>query len=171
MSEHSIRINYRAEINEIMSLVADYTNTKMITRHSKASVLDISRAMADWSISSVAITDEENKHVIGVLTERDIVRGIANGIHPEKITAGSLMSTNILFVKNDQPIEEAARVMIKKKIRHLLVEDAYHTVVGIITTTDLARYLKQRTGKQRISNESEQQQSSDFLSEAWELFF
>lgn len=155
-----------------MSIVEDYMNAKTITRDSKASVLDISRAMTDWNISSVAITDEENKRVVGVLTEKDVVKGIANGIHPEKITADSLMSTHILSIRNDQPIEEAARIMIKKKIRHLLVEDSYHEVIGIITTTDLARYLKERTRKESSSSVLEQQeQSSEFLSEAWELFF
>jgi predicted transcriptional regulator len=156
-----------------MSIVEDYMNAKMITRHSKVSVLEISRAMIDWNISSVAITDED-KRVVGVLTERDMIRGIANGILPEKITAGSLMSAHILSIRNDQPIEEAARIMIKKKIRHLLVEDAYHEVIGIITTTDLARYLKERTRKESSTNVSDQQQhqqSSEFLSEAWELFF
>jgi hypothetical protein len=49
-------------------------NRRMITRDSKArNILEISKAMTDWKISksSVAITDEKGKQVIGILTERD----------------------------------------------------------------------------------------------------
>jgi CBS domain-containing protein len=155
-----------------MSSVKDYVNTRVVSRDSKASVLEVAKAMVDWSISSVAITDEEeNKKVVGILTERDIVKSIAKGVPPDGITAGSLMSSSILSIRNDQPIEEAALLMIRNKVRHLLVEDpARQRVIGIITTTDLARYLKHRM-KQTAAREDEKEQSSELLSEVWELYF
>jgi predicted transcriptional regulator len=157
-----------------MSSVEDYLNTRMVARDSKASVLEVAKAMVDWSISSVAITDdEENRKVVGILTERDILKSIAKGVPPDGITAGSLMSSPILSIRNDQPIEEAARLMIRNKVRHLLVEDpARHGIIGIITTTDLARYLKHRMKETAASGEDEkEQQSSELLSEVWELYF
>jgi signal-transduction protein with cAMP-binding, CBS, and nucleotidyltransferase domain len=157
-----------------MGSVEDYMNTRMVRRDSKASVLEVAKAMVDWNISSVAITDdEESKKVVGILTERDIVKSIAKGVPPDGITAGSLMSSPILSIRNDQPIEEAALLMIRNKVRHLLVEDpARQRVIGIITTTDLARYLKQRM-KESASreDEKEQQSSSELLAEVWELYF
>jgi predicted transcriptional regulator len=169
-----------------MSSVEDYMNTRMVMRDSKASVLELAKVMVDWSVSSVAITDKEkenNKKVVGILTERDILKSIAKGVPPNGITAGSLMSSSILSVRKDQPIEEVALLMIRNKVRHLLVEDpaARNRVIGIITTTDLARYLQKRmkqtaAGRQE-EKETQQQQSSPssseqpLLSEAWELYF
>ena len=163
-------------------------NTKMVMRDSKASVFELAKVMVDWGVSSVAITDEEdqnnNKKVIGILTERDIVKSIAKGAPPDggggSITAGSLMSSPILSIRKDQPIEEAALLMIRNKVRHLLVEDpdARNVVIGIISTTDLARYLKKRMKQataDREDEKEEQQPSSSssqmLLSEAWELYF
>jgi predicted transcriptional regulator len=168
-----------------MSSVEDYMNARMIMRDSKASVLELAKVMVEWSVSSVAITDEENnKKVVGILTERDIVKSIAKGVPPDSITAGSLMSSSILSIRKDQPIEEAALLMIRKKVRHLLVEDpsSHNGVIGIITTTDLARYLQKRmkpTAALREDEKEQQQQSSSssssseqlLLSEAWELYF
>jgi predicted transcriptional regulator len=155
-----------------MSSVEDYVNTQMITRDSKASVLEVAKAMVDWSISSVAITDEESKKVIGILTERDIIMSIAKGVPPDGITAGSLMSSHILSIRSDQPIEEAALLMIRNKVRHLLVEDpARYGVIGIITTTDLAKYLKHRMKQTAAVTENEKEQSSELLAEVWELYF
>jgi predicted transcriptional regulator len=168
-----------------MSSVEDYTNARMVMRDSKASVLELAKVMVEWSVSSVAITDEENnKKVVGILTERDIVKSIAKGVPPDSITAGSLMSSSILSIRKDQPIEEAALLMIRKKVRHLLVEDpsSHNGVIGIITTTDLARYLQKKmkpTAALREDEKEQQQQSSSssssseqlLLSEAWELYF
>ena len=166
-----------------MSSVGDYTNARMVMRDSKASVLELAKVMVEWSVSSVAITDEENnKKVVGILTERDIVKSIAKGVPPGDITAGSLMSSSILSIRKDQPIEEAALLMIRNKVRHLLVEDpsSHNGVIGIITTTDLARYLQKRmkpTAALREDEKEQQQQSSSssseqlLLSEAWELYF
>ena len=165
-------------------------NTKMVMRDSKASVFELAKVMVDWGVSSVAITDEEdqnnsnNKKVIGILTERDIVKSIAKGAPPVggggSITAGSIMSSPILSIRKGQPIEEAALLMIRNKVRHLLVEDpdARNVVIGIISTTDLARYLKKRMKQataDREDEKEEQQPSSSssqvLLSEAWELYF
>ena len=194
-----------------MSSVEDYMNTKMVMRDSKASVLELAKVMVDWGVNSVAITaDEEdhnnnnnnnnnNKKVIGILTERDIVKSIAKGVPPDggggSITAGSIMSSPILSIRKGQPIEEAALLMIRNKVRHLLVEDpdVRNVVIGIISTTDLARYLKKRmkeatmtTTSSAVAREDEekgkkeqqqpplpQRESSSelLLSEAWELYF
>ena len=168
-------------------------NTKMVMRDSKASVFELAKVMVDWGVSSVAITANEedqnnnnnnNKKVIGILTERDIVKSIAKGAPPDggggSITAGSIMSSPILSIRKGQPIEEAALLMIRNKVRHLLVEDpdARNVVIGIISTTDLARYLKKRmkqaTADRKDEKEEQQPSSSSsqvLLSEAWELYF
>lgn len=164
-------------------------NTKMVMRDSKASVFELAKVMVDWGVSSVAITDEEdqnnnNKKVIGILTERDIVKSIAKGMPPDgggggNITAGSIMSSPILSIRKGQPIEEAALLMIRNKVRHLLVEDpdARNVVIGIISTTDLARYLKKRMKQATADREDEKEEqpssssSQVLLSEAWELYF
>jgi CBS domain-containing protein len=163
-----------------MSSVEDYMNTKMVMRDSNASVLELAKVMVEWGVSSVAITDEDqnnNKKVIGILTERDIVKSIAKGVPPDGggITAGSIMSSPILSIRKGQPIEEAALLMIRNKVRHLLVEDpARNVVIGIISTTDLARYLKKRMKQVSVDREDEKEQQSSsqvLLSEAWELYF
>ena len=122
--------------------VADYMTTKMVTTSEKDSVLQIARIMADRGISSVAITND-GKRIRGILTERDIISAIAKGIPPDGVTSGSLMSQPVVAIDKGASVEDAARIMAQKKLRHLLVEDAVtREIVGIITVTDLARYLK-----------------------------
>ena len=135
--------------------------TTTVTMNFKKSVLDIAKKMFAENISSVAITDDDGE-IIGILTERDMMKVIANELPPSGISAMNLMSFPIVTVKRKAPIEEAAKIMATKKLRHLIVEDTFgKDVVGIITSTDLARYLKQ---KSKTNEELSR-------SEAWEIFF
>lgn len=180
-----------------MSSVEDYMSTRLVIRGLKSSVFELAKVMVDSNVSSVAIMEQEdagqqqsNKRVIGILTERDIIKSIAKGVPLDDITAGSSMSSSpLLSVRKDQSIEEAALLMIKNRVRHLLIEDPdqQNSVIGIITTTDLARYLRKRMKESTIAaaateankeqtGQERQEQSSPvsserLLSEAWELYF
>jgi predicted transcriptional regulator len=142
------------------SLVEDYMNTTTVTMNFKSNVLDIAKKMYAQNISSIPITDDEGE-IIGILTERDMIKVIANELPPRGVSAMNLMSFPPVKIKKNAPIEEAAKIMAAKKLRHLIVEDTYGTrTVGIITTTDLARYLKQKSKTEELS-----------ASEVWELYF
>jgi signal-transduction protein with cAMP-binding, CBS, and nucleotidyltransferase domain len=143
------------------TLVQDYMTTTTITMNFKKNVLDIAKKMLAENISSIPITDDEGE-IIGILTERDMVKIIANELPPAGISAMSLMSFPTVSVRKNAPIQEAAKIMATNKLRHLIVQDTYgEDVVGIITSADLARYLrkKSRTGEVPAP------------SEAWEVFF
>jgi signal-transduction protein with cAMP-binding, CBS, and nucleotidyltransferase domain len=132
--------------------VEDYMTTTTVTMNFKNSVLDIAKKMLAENISSIPITDDEEE-IIGILTERDMMKVIANELPPGGISAMSLMSFPTVKVKKNAPIEEAAKIMATKKLRHLIVEDTYgKDVVGIITVTDLARYLKQKSKTDELAN-------------------
>lgn len=179
-----------------MSSVEDYMSTRLVIRSLKSSVFELAKVMVDSNVSSVAIMEQEdaeqqqgNKRVIGILTERDIIKSIAKGAPLDDITAESSMSSSpLLSIRKDQSIEEAALLMIRNRVRHLLIEDPdQNSIIGIITTTDLARYLRKRmkestiaaaaaeANKEQIGQERQEQSSpvsSDrLLSEAWELYF
>ncbi len=141
--------------------VEDYMTTTTVTMNFKNSVLDIAKKMLAENISSIAITDDEEE-IVGILTERDMIEIIANELQPGGISAMSLMSFPTVTVKKNAPIEEAAKIMATKKLRHLIVEDTYgKDVVGIITATDLARYLREKSRTGEVPSSSE----------AWEVFF
>jgi signal-transduction protein with cAMP-binding, CBS, and nucleotidyltransferase domain len=143
------------------TLVEDYMTTTTVTMNFKNSVLDVAKRMLAENISSIAITDDEGE-IVGILTERDMIKIIANELPPGSISAMSLMSFPTVTVKKNAPIEEAAKIMATKKLRHLIVEDTYgKDVVGIITATDLARYLKQKSRTGEVPSSSE----------VWEVFF
>jgi CBS domain-containing protein len=126
------------------TIVEDHMTKTTVTMNFKNSIIDVAKKMLTENVSSIPITDDAGE-IIGILTERDMVKIVANELPPSDISAMSLMSFPTVTVKNKARIEEAAKIMITKKLRHLIVEDAYNKhVVGIITTRDLAKYLKEK---------------------------
>jgi CBS domain-containing protein len=153
-------MSYKNKAIDDDTLVEDYMTITTVTMNFNNSVLDIAKKMLAQNISSVPITDDEGG-IVGILTERDMLKIIANELLPGSISAMNLMSFPAVKVKKNAPIEQAAKIMATKKLRHLIVEDTYGTrVVGIITVTDLARYLKEKSKTEELS-----------ASEVWELFF
>ncbi len=124
------------------AVVADYMSVGMVTRDSKSSVLDIVKTMSDRNVSSIALT--ENGKIVGILTERDVVKIVAYEIPQEGTTAASLVVPPLVSIPKNSSLEMAAKLMAQKRVRHLFVEDpANHEIIGILTVSDLARYLKQ----------------------------
>jgi CBS domain-containing protein len=173
-------------------------NQNIITLDSYASVLDAAKEMANKKVSSLVIKTSFG-NVIGILTERDIVNIIANGVPPDGIIASSLMSTPVMSIHAAMTMEEAAKIMIQNKIRHLLVTKkekgsvSESTVLGILSATDLAKYLLKQTISSSSSTTTtaatkssttagndeknakhareDREQQVAITSEVWELFF
>ncbi len=80
------------------AVVEDYMTKTTMTMNFKNSILDIAKKMLTENISSIPITDDEGA-IIGILTERDMVKIIANELAPGAISAMSLMSFPAVKVK------------------------------------------------------------------------
>lgn len=99
--------------------------------------------MADSNVSSLAVLDDGGK-ALGILTERDLARRICTADKKSStITVEQVMSSPVINVKPDCSLEEAANIMITKKVRHLLVIHENDRPMGIITPTDLAAFIKE----------------------------
>jgi len=93
--------------------------------------------MNKFNISSVIVVQEERP--VGIITHKDIMSKIVQPrIPPEAVTAREVMSSPIVTIIEDASIEEAAKLMAKKRIKKLpVVRD--DKLVGIITSMDVVR--------------------------------
>jgi CBS domain-containing membrane protein len=93
----------------------------------------------------------ENGTMVGLLSERDLMGAAANQIFGLKQKSKSallksvlikdVMKKRVITVKPQTPIKEAARLMAEKKIGCLpVISDG--SLVGLVTTTDLLRYVE-----------------------------
>src|SRR5574339_667405 len=106
-------------------------------------VYTASKLMKEKQISSIIVIDEE-KHPIGIITERDIVRRVVcEKKNASNTSVESIMSKPLISVEYKANIDEAVAIMTKNKIRRLpIVKDGH--LYGLITTTDLIKYMFQK---------------------------
>ncbi len=78
---------------------------------------------------------------VGIVTERDIVRRlVAEGRSATATKVGDIMSTPLISVGPEATVSAAVKIMYENGIRRLPVIEN-DRVIGIITSTDLARVL------------------------------
>lgn len=76
----------------------------------------------------------------GVITERDVLRAIADGTDLDSATAGDHMTADPVSVARAMPLEEACDLMISRNVRHLLVSEGGE-LVGVLNMRDVVGVL------------------------------
>jgi len=114
----------------------------VITVEAEATVRQAVDLMNKHEIGCLIVVDEEEKPV-GILTERDLLRRVlASRKDPVRTKVSQVMSKPLITVTPHMDLEEAVRLMFKKKIKKLpVVEDGQ--LVGLVTLTDMVRVQPQ----------------------------
>ncbi|MBC7950973.1 MAG: CBS domain-containing protein [Rhodospirillaceae bacterium] len=111
----------------------------VVTVSPDSSVAEAARALATNRIGAV-IAAESNGAIAGILSERDIVRGVAlqgEGCLNSKVR--DLMTAAVLTCHEDDTLESLMLTMTSKRIRHLPVVDSDGKLVGIVTIGDVVK--------------------------------
>jgi CBS domain-containing protein len=103
---------------------------------------DAALLMTTKNVGSVIVT--KNDRPFGIVTERDLIRRIGKkDIYFRDILLEHMASRPLITAEMQVPVEEAAQIMLKNKIRRLPIVNAGNNkqVVGIVTVTDLSMFL------------------------------
>ncbi len=110
---------------------------RLVTLPPKASIKDAALEMIEKDVGSVLVT-EENK-LLGILTERDIVRCVSENI-PFSEKLENVMTKSLITIGENKPLSKAAYLMSENNIRHIPVVNLDKDLVGIISARDIARF-------------------------------
>mgnify|MGYP000162008608 CR=1 FL=1 len=102
------------------------------------SFVDVLEKMIINYIGSVPIVDEENR-VYGIITERDILRHLADKITGRKVE--EIMSRDVITASPATIVKDAAQTMISLGFRRLPVLDE-EKIIGIVVTTDIVKLFQ-----------------------------
>jgi CBS domain-containing protein len=121
-------------------VVRDIMTKEIVTIDEGETVLEAARIMSQRGISSLIVVKDGVPK--GIITERDFVKKVcAKQLEASAIKIGTLMSRIRTFADPDTPIQVAVQRMANQGIRRLpIIQEG--KVVGIVTVTDLARYLR-----------------------------
>ena len=108
------------------------------------SLLATARLMRKHHVGSLIIVNRENGGVrpVGIITDRDIVvQAISEEIDLNSLTAGDIMSRNLLIARENDDLFEAFESMCMNGIRRMPVVDEEGLLAGILSVDDLLEVI------------------------------
>lgn len=122
-----------------MPKVSEIMSREVASLESKETAASAAKKMTEGGFGCLLVTRMGS--VVGIVTERDLVRKVlAKNEDPSQIKLEDIMSQPVITVGPSMQVGDASKLMSEKRIRRLPVMDG-HLLVGIVTTTDIARYL------------------------------
>jgi|TARA_B110001454_G_scaffold66249_1_gene64448 CBS domain-containing protein len=123
-----------------MGQIRDIMEKDVITIDNDKTAQDAAKILAENDISFLVVMNDGIPQ--GVLSESDFVRRIAvEDKKSSEVLVSEIMSYKFRSVGPTTTIEDAIQKMLNKNIRRLLVLDN-EKLIGVITQTDLASYLR-----------------------------
>jgi len=111
----------------------------VVTIDARAVLRDAARVLRDEDVGTLAIMNGPT--LVGILSERDIVRALADDADPDEVWVGDIMSEEPRYLTPGDRALSAIDIMLAAGIRHLpVVEDT--ELVGIVSMRDLTRELR-----------------------------
>lgn len=134
-------MNRRTPVSEIMS-------TKIIALNSEDDLQHAEQLFKTHHIRHIPVVKED--FIIGMLSYTDLLRISFADVSEDERDVGSIiynmftieqvMTKNLVSVSSNTTIKEVAEILSEKEFHALPVVDDGH-LVGIVTTTDLMKYL------------------------------
>ena len=118
-----------------MVLVRDAMAKDVRVVRPDTSVKEVVATMNKFDIGSIVVVQGDRP--VGIITERDILRRLVEPcLAPETLTARQVMTSPVLTISETASIEEAAKLMARKRVKRLPVMNN-QKLVGIVTFTDI----------------------------------
>jgi CBS domain-containing protein len=122
-------------------ILRDILSTKghqVHTARPQDTILDAVKKLTSHGIGALAVLDEQLR-VVGIITERDILRlTAASDASFDRLRVGDYMTRDLVTANSAATVEDAMMVMNNRRIRHLpIVEEG--NLVGIVSQGDLVK--------------------------------
>lgn len=118
--------------------VGDYMSHEVRSVHRDTTLKEAARLLQKWKVGSLLVDD--GSRYVGIITDTDLSRkAVGRGLDPANTPIRTCMSKPIHTIEDDEPIQEAVKLMMEKGIRHLAVTED-RTIIGILSASDLLRH-------------------------------
>lgn len=94
----------------------------VVTIGPRSSVRDLIRVLTEHNIGAVVVSDGDGA-VDGIVSERDVVRQLADGPGVLDATVDTIMTTDVAVCRPSDSLDDLMRLMTLRRIRHVPVVD------------------------------------------------
>jgi CBS domain-containing protein len=113
-----------------MGTLADIVKPNFITVAPEDTLGEVAERMTQQNTGAVIVKDFGR--LIGILTERDMLRAMAARVHTSDARVRQWMTADPITASPEMDLEEASQIMLDNGFRHLPVVDG-QTVLGVVS--------------------------------------
>ena len=123
------------EVIVMIMFVKEIMQKEVEKTESSTTITEAAKKMKEKGIGYLLVV--ENTKLVGIITEEDIVeKVVSEGKEPEETTIGDIMVKDVIHIKANKSLEEAAQLMTENKIKKLPIVEG-KKLLGIITAKDM----------------------------------
>jgi CBS domain-containing protein len=104
--------------------IADVMTRDLPTMAPRDSLREAAHRMQERRVQALPVCDE--KRLVGIVTDWDVTRAVADGPDVDSSRVADYMSTDLVTASPDTRLTDASEAMANRRIHHLLVEDEGH---------------------------------------------
>ena len=128
----------------VRSILIGKSSSDIATTVAGQKIGEAAKLLDQRRIGALLVVDEQ-RSLAGILSERDIVRGLSrHGSAVMDMQVGQLMTADVLTCTPEETIEEVMGTMTSHRIRHLPVLEGGR-LAGIITIGDVVKARLEET--------------------------
>lgn len=120
--------------------VKDVPPGRLLLVEPQTTVAEVARLMRVDDCDAVAVMSKGQ--LVGIITEKDLVQAIADGVNPQQAKAEVIMSADPATIGADEDVAVVAVKMTRLGIRHLPVVNQDGEPVGLLSARDLLALLE-----------------------------
>ena len=98
---------------------------------------EAAQKMTERGVGAVVVSDFGR--MIGIFTERDVMRAVAGRVHSSEARVREWMTPDPVTMTEEMSVEDAGRTMIERGFRHIPVVSG-DRAVGIVSIRDVAEW-------------------------------
>ena len=122
----------------------------VVTIADSVSLADAAATLRDHGIGALVVSND-GRHIDGIVSERDVVRALANhGATVMGRAVSTVMSRDVVTCRVGDAIEALMLAMTERRIRHVPVVDDDGALGGVVSIGDV---VKNRLGQLQVENE------------------
>lgn len=138
-----------------MVTIDTFPREDVVTADPDTTVADLASRMADETVGSIVITDDDDRP-IGIVTDRNLtIEVLAEGQDPSSVVAEDVMTDDPVTADSDAEIFDVLTDMVDAEIRRIPAVDEDGAVTGIVTFDDFIVLLARELDKPAAIVEAE----------------
>ena len=122
--------------------IAKLIERSCVTTHADCSLDDLIATLAERRIGTVVVVDRDQQ-VIGIVSERDIIRHLSTGGTTADTFAKNIMTSKVITVENNVTSAQLMQLITEHHIRHVPIT-CDGKLVGIVSIDDVVKRLLEK---------------------------